>query len=147
MLGAGIILRASDNTKYIKNAFIYSSIITVPATYFLVKYYGIFGGMNGALISIILPKLYMLRKEVEIMDTGISNFLPWKKISLIFMVSFFCITPLIVYNSFFKIESVFLAIISSIIYLLVVSYIELRMNVFIIDRAGMDRILNKYLKK
>ena len=146
MLGAGIILRASDNTKYIKNALIYSSIITVPITYFLVKYYGIYGGMTGALISIILPKLYMIRKEVEIMDTGILNFLPWKKIALIFIVSSFCIIPLIVYNSFFKIESIFLAIILSIIYLLIVSYIEIRMNIFIMDRAAIDIILKKYLK-
>ena len=146
MLGAGIILRASDNTNYIKNAFIYSSIITVPATYLLVKYYGIFGGMYGALISIILPKLYMLRKEVEIMDTGISNFLPWKKISLIFMVSFLSIIPLIIFNFFSPIDNIFLTIILSIVYLFVVSYIEVKLNIFIVRRAEIDKIFKKYLK-
>jgi O-antigen/teichoic acid export membrane protein len=60
MLGAGLLLRATDRTILSLKAIFFSSILTIPLTYFLIKNYGIWGGLTSAMISIILPKSIQL---------------------------------------------------------------------------------------
>jgi O-antigen/teichoic acid export membrane protein len=147
MMGAGLILRASGNTKYIIRAFLYASIITIPATYFLMKNFGTFGGMGGALLSIILPKIYQIKKEIEITESTLLSFLPLKIMGKIFLISLIVIIPF-AYLRFFLLERNILNVIfTSTVYLLIIAAIEIRMNVFIIGKEKLIDLKNRIIKR
>jgi len=146
MIGAGLILRASGNTRYSMRAFMFSSIITIPLTYFLIKNYGSMGAMTGALMSIIFPKLYQVKKEIEIVDTNLKNFLPWKQIGKVFMISLLLLTPFIFINEMNEI-GIWVAIIFLMIYLLLVYILEIRMDLFIIDKKKLFEIKDSIFKR
>lgn len=143
MLGSGIVLRASGNTKDIRNAFFYASVISIPLTYYSVKYYGSFGAIFGALVSIILPKLFQMKKEISIMETRLFYFLPWYKIIQIFVISFVVIIPCFLIEKKYTENNMFIIVLISIAYLVVVSLIEIKLNIFIIDKSS----INLYKKK
>lgn len=141
MLGAGLILRASGHTKFIIRAFLFASIITIPATYFLVKEYGSIGAMSGALLSIILPKIYQVKKEIDITNSRLITFLPWKDIGLIFLISAICIIPFFALNLYQNNNNILTVIISSTFYLIIISIIEIRFNIFIVNKAKVNQLL------
>lgn len=147
MLGAGLILRASGHTKFIIRAFLFSSIITIPATYLLIKSYGSIGAMSGALLSIILPKIYQVKKEIDITQSTLVTFLPWNNIGKIFIVSILCLIPFI-YIKYLLLEyNIIIAIVTSIIYLCIVSIIEMKLQIFIISKAKVYHIINRIKAK
>lgn len=142
MLGAGLILRASGNTKFIIRAFLFASIISIPATYFLIKNYGSLGAMTGALISIILPKIYQVKKEIEITKSSFNVFLPWKSIGKIFLISILCLTPFVFLKLYLIKYDILITIFTAVIYLSIVSIIEINQKVFIVNKAKANEILN-----
>lgn len=147
MLGAGLILRASGNTKFIIRAFLFASIISIPATYFLMKYYGAIGAMSGALLSIILPKIYQIKKEIDITQSSLTTFLPWKKISYIFLISVVSILPFIALNICLSDNNILKVIFTTIIYLTIVSLIEIKLNIFIIHKMKIHQLLSRMKNK
>src|SRR5690554_67544 len=141
MLGAGLILRASGHTKFIIRAFLFASIITIPATYFLIKYYGSIGAMSGALLSIILPKIYQVKKEIEITNSTLKSFLPWKSIGMIFLISGICLIPFVFVNIFYDFNNIIYVILTSFFYLCAVSLIEIKLKLFIIGENKLNGII------
>ncbi|MDL5514660.1 oligosaccharide flippase family protein [Arenibacter sp. M-2] len=145
MLGAGLILRASGNTKFIIRAFLYASIISIPSTYFLIKNYGSVGAMCGALISIILPKFYQIKKEIEFTESTLYTFLPWKQIGTIFLISLVSIAPFTYLKNNIIDRNIIYVVITSSIYLLIVTIIEINFDLFIIKKAKLLKIKNDFL--
>ncbi len=145
MLGAGLILRASGEIKSITRAFLYSSIFTLPSTYFLIKNYGSIGAMSGALLTLILPKIFQIKKEIQLTGSTLYDYLPWKEMGMIFLISIINLIPI----GFLKLineDNILYIIFISIVYLFLVFIAEIKLNVFIIDKGKVNQFKEKYLK-
>ena len=144
MLGEGLILRASGTTKFYSRIFILVAPLIITITYFLVKNYGSYGAMSGALLGTILPRVFIFKKEIKLLDTNLKDFFPWIKIGKLFLISFLFLCPVIVLK-YFTDMNIFVLIIISIIYLFTVFFVELKMNIFIIDENKLNSFINKYI--
>ena len=135
MLGAGLILRATDHTVQTLKAYFYSSIITLPLTYFLIKYFGMWGGMSGAMVSIILPKSIQLHYEMKLLNSNFFTYFPWRKFLTIALISLASLSPFMVVEHFFEYTNIWVLLFGG-IYLLVVSLLEIKYGVFVFDRLA-----------
>jgi O-antigen/teichoic acid export membrane protein len=134
MLGAGIILRATSKNIYALRSYIYSGIITIPTTYFLIKYYGTWGAMSGAIFSIILPRIIMLIYEIKLLGSNLKNFFPWKKFSMIAFISLVSIIPFIVVDYIFN-YGIVIVLFMTMLYLFIVSILEIKYDLFIVESS------------
>jgi len=141
MLGSGLILRAMDKTKYTFISYLLSSIVTIPSTYFLIKYFNIWGAMCGSLVSIILPKIFMFFKEIRLVNSNIIKFFPWKKFTIISLISTISIIPFLLVEYFFT-YGIVITILLVIVYLFFVSVLELKFEVFVVDSSLVKSKLN-----
>lgn len=146
MLGSGLILRAMDKTKYTFNSYLISSIITIPTTYILIRNFSIWGAMCGSLLSIILPKIFMFNKEIKLVNSSVSKFYPWKKFVMILLISITSLTPFILVEYYYSIN-VGLSIILAIIYLFIVSILELKFEVFVFEKSYVKSKIKKIFLK
>ena len=131
MLGAGLILRATDRTKDTLKAYAFSSLITLPVTFFLTKKFGMWGAMSSALFSLILPRLLMIYYEIRILNLNLASYFPWKKIFVIISISIICLLPFAVLEFFFR-SGVFLTLCYGLTYLVLVTALELKYNLFVV---------------
>ena len=146
MLGSGLILRAMDKTKYSFNAYLLCSIITIPSTFFLIKYFNIWGALCGSLISIIFPKVFMLFKEVQLLNTSILKFYPWKKFAVIFLISGISLVPFLILEVSLTYGFVISMLLAA-VYLIIVSILEIRYEVFALDSSHVKSKINEIILK
>lgn len=139
MLGAGLILRATDRTLLSLKAYFFSSLVTLPLTYFLIKNYGIWGGISCAMISIILPKALQLRYEMQLVGSTVLTYFPWKKFAKIAAISLIAISPFAVIEFLFDYPNVWIAFFGT-FYLALVSIIEMKYNVFVFDSLKISNL-------
>lgn len=144
MFGEGLILRASGFTKFYSRIFLFLAPFIVVTTYFLAKNYGSYGAMSGSLLSIILPRIFIFRKEIELIDSNFRDFFPWRKIGKLFLISVLLIIPVGILKYSLNYSFLFLIIVS-IIYTLTVFYIEIKRNIFIIDEKKLHSLIGKVL--
>lgn len=141
MLSSGLVLRATGKTNYTLKSYLYSSVIILPLTYFFIVSFGIWGAMTSALVSISLPRFMNLAKEIKLTKSKFIDFLPWKEFGQISLISFISIVPFVAVEYFLDygiISSAFLGI----MYILIVSVLEMKYNLFPIeDFAIKTRIL------
>lgn len=142
MLGVGLILRASGETKYSFRAYLYSALITLPTTYILITHIGLWGAMIGAILSIIGPMLFMLTKELRIMETKLRDFLPWRQMFNIVFISILSFVPFLIFELSFS-YGIILSGILALIYLCIVSVLELKYRLFILESEQIRNILKK----
>lgn len=140
MLGAGLILRATDRTILSLKAYFFSSILTIPLTYFLIKNYGIWGGITSAMVSIILPKTIQLRYEMKLVESNVFTYFPWRKFMLIAVISTTAIFPFVLIEYFFDYGN-FLVVFFGLVYLLIVSLVEMKYGVFVFDGVSVDKLI------
>lgn len=133
MLSSGLILRATDKTNYTLKSYLYSGVIILPLTYFLIKYFGLWGAMTSALVSIALPKLINLGKEVKVVGSSLIQFFPWQEFFTISLISFGAILPFVAIEYFLDYGTLITAMMG-IVYILIVVILELKYNVFPLDR-------------
>ncbi len=146
MLGAGLLLRATDRTILSLKAYFFSSILTIPLTYFLIKNYGIWGGLTSAMISIILPKSIQLRYEMKLIGSNVRSYFPWKKFRLIALISFIAILPFALIEYFLEYGN-FLVVFFGVAYLAVVSIFEIKYGVFVFDFPSVDKLFRVIAEK
>jgi O-antigen/teichoic acid export membrane protein len=145
MLGAGLILRASGETKYNLYAFLISAVFTIPLTLFLVRAYGMWGALCGAIISLSAPKLSMLFKEAEVLGTNLRGLLPWRDMGRIALIALGAYIPFVLIEFNFTYGIVLSAIFGA-VYVILVSLLELRYGLFVLE-AGQVRGIAGKLKK
>jgi O-antigen/teichoic acid export membrane protein len=146
MLGAGLILRATGRTKKTLKSYLYASIITIPATFFLVKYFNTWGAMGGALFSMILPRIGMLLMEIKIMECDIIEFFPWRKFAIILLISSLSIIPFIFLEYLFT-YSIIMTVILGLLFLLIVSALEMNFGVFVLESSVIkEKVTNIAMK-
>ena len=145
MLDEGLVLRASGHTNFYTKAYLITAPVVIPATYFLVKYFGSFGAMSGALLSIILPRLYLIGKEKHVFNVTLFHFFPWKEIGLIFFISVLFLLPLVFLSIVIEVN-IIMVVLVSLVYLTGVYIFEISRDVFIIDKVKALQLRMKYFK-
>lgn len=144
-VGAGLVLRATGKTRYSLRAYLMSAVIYLPFTYFAIKYYGTWGAITSAMLGTILPKIFQIIFEIKILQISLWNYLPWKKIGRIILLSIFLIIPVAIINYITSLN-IFIAGCISIIYVLAVWGIELKMGLFIISKDTLMMYLSRIIK-
>jgi len=142
MFGAGTILRAIGKTHYSLISFVISSIIGLPLTFFLIKNHGIEGAICGAAINIMFPRFIQMFFEIRQTLSNFMNFLPWRKIGYIFGWGVLALSPLYAIKHFLAPRLVVCIIISG-IYIIVVYWIYLRHNVFLLSKESVCALYGK----
>ena len=143
MFGSGIILRATGRTKQTLHAYLYSAIIVIPLTYFLIKNYGVWGGMSTALIGIGLPKIFMSFMELKEFNYKIREYIPWRALIQILLISILSVIPFAIIEYQFN-YNIYYAIIFAVNYLFIVFLFELHYGLFIVDKDYLTSITKNY---
>jgi len=138
--GNGLILRATNNTAYSFRAYFLGSIITIPITFLLIYKFGINGAITSAMLNVILPRLILTIYDIKVAKGSFKSLFPWKKINIIFLISIISLLPLIVVQVYFK-ANIYSAIFLTLFYFLVVFSIEIKFNVFILEKRN---VIKKY---
>lgn len=142
MFGAGTILRATGKTKYSTMSFALSFMVSLPATYFLIKSYGINGAIIGAVINLILPRLIQIIYEIKVTKSKIMQFFPWKNMALISIIGIGMLSPLWILKHTHSFPILFIICLGC-IYVLVSYLLMLNFNIFVINKHSFHKILNK----
>lgn len=142
MLGAGTILRAMGKTKYTFRAQLFASILTIPITYFLIKTYGMYGALAGAMIAILVPKIFQIYFEINILKCTILTYFPWKNFVKILFICGFCLMPFVYIQTHLTIN-IFLALILSFIYIVLSYSLEIVFSTFIVNKQQLVSFVKK----
>ena len=143
MVGSGTILRAIGRTRLSMKAFILSTIICVPLTFIFISNYGIWGAIISALINNMMPKFFQIFFECRILKTSLLNSFPFKDILKIFLFSGMFLVPIIILNNF-AVLSLIPCILLSVFYLLIVYSVEIKANLFLIDKSKVLSLVSKF---
>ncbi len=142
ILGAGTILRAVNKTKFSLKAYAYSSIVSLPLTYFLIKEFGIWGAIISCLISQIIPRLIQIHFEKKVIGTTLKEYMPWNAFLIIVIYSCICIVPVCMLRNFFSLN-IYACGFIGLLYLLCVYMLEIRKNLFLINQNVIYRYMAK----
>lgn len=146
MLGCGTILRAVNKTRLSMWAFLVATIICVPVTYFLVKQYGIWGGIVSATFNTIAPKLIQIAIEMYIMKISVCDYLPWRDIAKILAIAVAIFIPFAVINHLYGLSFLLCTVLGA-IYVVITYYVMIRVNVFMVSKKYFVQASNKFLSK
>lgn len=143
MVGSGTILRAVGKTKLSMKAFMFSSIICVPLTCFIISNYGIWGAIICALINNILPKIFQIIFECRILNISLTNYFPYTDMIKLFLLSGVFLVPLIILNELVTL-SLIPCIFLSVLYILAVYFVEIKANLFVMDKSSVQSLVSKF---
>lgn len=145
-LGAGTVIRASGKTKLTLRAYLYSLIIYLPFSYLSIKHYGVWGAITTAMLGILLPKVFQIAFEKNILSVKLKDYMPWRSFAVILLISLLVIMPVAIGHHFCHFN-VWLACGLSVVYLVVVYYIELKKGLFLIDYESFKNVQNIIIKR
>jgi len=145
MFGAGTILRATGKTKYSTISFALSFIFSFPATYFLIKLYGINGAIIGAVINQILPRFIQLLFEIKVTKSSFIQLFPWRNMITISVISIGLLLPLLILKSTSSFSIWFIMGLSG-IYVMAAYLLMLKHDVFIMNVDSLKKLLSKFIK-
>jgi O-antigen/teichoic acid export membrane protein len=143
VVASSLIARASGNTKVNLITAVASAVVSLPFTYFAVKYYGAWGGISGVLVGILLRRLLYVYFEMRIVGASLRNYFPWKEYGKIFSVTILGALPLACLQYYFRFN-VWIGGVLSMIYLLISYYSFIRLDVFIVDRNYVKNLLARF---
>ena len=142
MVGSGTILRAVGKTRLSMRAFALSTIICIPLTFFAIREYGIWGAISCAMINTMLPKIFQIAFECKALKTPVKEYFPFRDIARITFITGGLIIPIIAVNTYFNLN-ILTCIILSLIYLAAVYGLEIKYNVFLLDKQKVSAKIQK----
>ena len=145
MLGAGTVLRASGKTEYSLLSYALTALVTLPLTYYLIKYHGIEGAIIGAVCSIILPRFVQMFFEAKQTKSPLSQYLAWGTLGYILLVGCVFLLPLLLVKLFFS-PRLIVCIILSCIYVFVSYFFYIRRDCFLLTKKHVVAIVRKYTR-
>lgn len=143
VLGAGVIIKASGHTMYTMWSYAISAAFSLPATYFLVKYYGPWGGIAGVVFAQFLPKSFQIFFEIRILETSLRKYLPWKRFAKISLFSLLFLLPFALQNHLFPLN-IWFSCGMGMMYLSLVFIWEIRNGLFMTSKNKVSSLLRKY---
>lgn len=114
VLGNGLIIRASGKTKASLYSYLFTAIIILPSTFFLVKYYSLYGAMFSAVLSITIPKILMTYFDLKIINSSLIRLFPIKDMFIIIIIGLVALLPFHLLKASFDYEitsTIFLGVI------------------------------------
>lgn len=141
-LGAGLVLRATGHTRYTLKAYLRSAVIFLPFAYFSIKYYGTWGAIATAMLGILLPKIFQISFEMKILNVNLWQYMPWKRIGSIILISILFLLPIALLNHYMKLN-IFFAGTIGVVYVLTVWWMELKRGLFIVNNVTLTNYLSK----
>ncbi|TAJ12107.1 lipopolysaccharide biosynthesis protein [Marinilabiliaceae bacterium JC017] len=145
MLSSGIILRATSKTNYTLRSYVYSGIVILPLTYFLVKHIGMWGAMTGALVSISLPRFINLAQEIKLVKSNFIDFFPWKQFGKITIVSGVSIIPFVAFEYYLD-YGVIVTMLLGVTYIVIVALLEMKYNLLPMDNSVIKSFIKPHIK-
>jgi O-antigen/teichoic acid export membrane protein len=138
MLCPGLILRATGKTRYTLRSYIQSAFFVLPLTYILIRFFGVWGAMTGALVSIGLPRILNLIKEIRLTGSSVVKFFPWMIFMQIIFISSAIIVPFATFEYLFDYKTI-IAVLLGVVYILTVFLVEMKMNLLPLDTSLIKR--------
>lgn len=143
MFSHEIILRGSNNTKYILISNILGTALTIVIGFIIIPKFGLYGAIITATLGTITPMLISLNFERRIMQLKLHNWVNWKKIGLNFFSCLMVGLPIFLYKDY--INNIYVRVFLVVaFYLVVVLILQIRFNLFIF--AKYIPIVKKYLR-
>jgi len=145
MTGYGYIPRAIGKSKEIMKANIVKAVAIIPLAFFFINKLGIVGGAVSFVISFWLNGLFQLNTIRGALKLNYQAFLPWGKLSFIFIIS---ILILLISSSFnlliasSKIEIIMFEAVSYFILIAIAFYLLYFMG--ILPNVGISKILRRH---
>ena len=99
------------------------------------------------MLGSILPKLLLSMYDARAMKISIFRLYPWKIILKIFFISILVLIPFVLIYLYVGHQNFWLSLIWIVLYLIIVSYIQMYNNVFVINYASFLSLINKIIKK
>lgn len=149
--GCGIILRATGKTGLTLKAYLYSAIFVIPATYYFIRLYGVWGGMSSALMGLLLPRVFLMYIELKEFNYKLADYIPWAHLKKIMLISLGSVIPLALIEHFYT-YNIVVAMLLSFIYVVFVFAVELRYDMFIISQEDVmsktanNGVINKIVR-
>ena len=143
MLGAGTVLRAVGKTHYSLVSYLVSALVGLPATFFLIRSYGIHGAIWGAVINICLPRFIQMFIDAKQTDSTIANYLDWRSLGIVLGWGIVLLMPLIAIKLWLH-PSVWTCMILSGIYVVLVYFLYVQKDIFLLSKDTVRRILTKF---
>ena len=139
-----IILRGSNNTKYILYSNIIGTVITIILGLVLIPKMGLYGAILTATFGAVIPMLISLHFERKIMQLNFFNWVNWKGIGQNFLSCLLVGVPLYFFKDY--INNIFLrSFLVASIFITFVGYMQIRHGTFLfIDKVNKFK---KYIKK
>ena len=145
-VGCGNMLRVTGETKKSLYAYLYSAIFIIPFTYFSIKYYSLNGAIVSAVLGNILPKIILSRYDMKALSVSLFDLYPWKVIFKQIAISCIALVPFVFLYLTCAIHF-WSAVCCLIVYLGVVSILEMCFGVFIISFDDLKSYICRIIKK
>ena len=136
MFCPGLILRAAGKTRYTMKIYLYSSLITLPITVILIKLFSSYGAITSSVLSLLIPTVLILNSERRLLAKTIKEFFPIKDIVVHMSISIAGIGLLWFVSQNFS-NIVIKIFVSSLVYLGIVFFIQIKLHMFVIDDLKM----------
>ena len=143
MLGTSLVIRASGQTKYTFYSYFIPAFITLPGTYFAMKYYGVYGGVFSSLLAQVLPRIFQSAWEIRLLRTNLRHYLPWKNFGKNILISVIVLLPFYFLHRFVRFN-VFISGLFAGLYLSIVLFFQLKYEVAMINRNTVIKILERF---
>lgn len=152
MLGHGLILRSTNNTRYALKANISAFIVAVSFTYPLVKNYGMTGAAISAILVVLTNSLLQIFFSTKVLNIKLSNYYPLDKIFKFLLIGFassqaysFILNLSIIDNKI--VNNLLMLTIFTISYMVTFSFASKYLNVFnIFEESFVKKTLSKITK-
>lgn len=141
MFSHEIILRASNQTKYILLSNIIGTVLTIIIGIIIIPMFHLYGAVITALFGAITPMLISLHVERKIMSLSISNWVNWKRLLINFIICTTISIPLLflkdhITNIFLR---TFVVVLSFVIF---VVFFQIKYKLFLFEKQ-VSKLMSK----
>ena len=140
--GTCLVIRASGKMRYSLYSYCIAAAITIPGTFLGIKYYGAYGGIISALCAQLLPKFLQAAYEMHILKVSLRKYLPWSNIARITAAAFVSLIPFAILR-YYVIFNIFISALLAACYILLTIFVELKMDVALIENKSACNILRR----
>ena len=127
-------------------AYVYTSLVMIPFTYFAIKYYYLNGAITSATLGTILPKLLLSVYDARSIRKSVLVIYPWKNMMNIILISLFVLIPFILVYVYVGHDNFWISLIWISCYLLLTFALQLRCRVFVITWEDLISYKSRILK-
>lgn len=146
-MGAGTVLRATGNTRYTLRAYLLTLIVYLPVSVLSIRYFRTDGAITTAMLGIVLPKLFQIHFERNVLDVSFPKYMPWSRLGLIIFISVLAVLPVLAFKILVPETGIVLTLVVMVLYVLSVYMLEMKFGVFLFDKNFVRQRICGFFKK